>query len=97
VRAAESQPSVSNILGLLALTVAIPYLSRISDELIAKDQGAYKTMWVVAFVTNLLAVALPGRFDSKVANGEPSRGTTCLSQQHGHSRFGRSSISLSWQ
>jgi hypothetical protein len=71
VRAAESQPSVSNILGLLALAVAIPYLSRISDELIAKDQGAYKTMWVVAFVANLLAVALPGRFDSRVANGEP--------------------------
>lgn len=66
----DGTPPIAHQIGMMLVMVAIPYVTKYSDQWASKDPNMYKILWVAAFVANIVSVALPGRFDAKAAKGE---------------------------
>jgi hypothetical protein len=55
-------------LATMAVTLlVVPVLSRVLEKRATKEPALYKLAWMLAFAVNVIAVSIPGRFDSKSA------------------------------
>ena len=52
----------------IALAVSIPVLMLYTNSTLMKHPWAYRLLWGISFLTNLLTVQLPGRLDGEIAN-----------------------------
>ena len=52
----------------IALAVSIPVLMLYTNSTLLKHPWAYRLLWGISFLTNLLTVQLPGRLDGEIAN-----------------------------
>jgi len=72
--AIPSSPATMPILkssAFLALGFAIPLLAYYVERFVSKHPSAFRLVWLGAFVSNVIAVSIPGRFDQMQQSGKP--------------------------
>lgn len=54
----------------LALGLAVPFIALYAEKFISKNPDAFRWVWLGAFLTNIISVSIPGRFDQLQQHGK---------------------------
>lgn len=55
----------------LALGLTVPFIGLYAEKLISKHPSAFRWVWLGAFLSNIISVSIPGRFDQLQQAGKP--------------------------
>lgn len=55
----------------LALGLAIPFVALFVEKFLSKHPDAFRWVWLGGFLTNIISVSIPGRFDQMQQQGKP--------------------------